>query len=251
MRTTAILNLKGGVGKTVTAINMASILATVHGQRVLLIDADSQCNATEFFGGDEAPTQTLADLLQGEPHLISMGTEVPDLSILPASDALMDLDLTKAETKQADIYRLRDALRACTEFFDAVLIDCPPSFSAASAAALIAADDVIIPIKLDAFSLRGMANLMRQVENMRRINPDLRIAGVLPTMYYTSGHMISARAMLLDSGLPLLPSIRRSPKVDDMTFAQRPLCIYAPKSAAGIDYRAAVEAYIGGDNCGR
>ena len=73
-----------------------------------------------------------------------------------------------------------------------MIIDCPPAFNAASAAALVAADEVIIPIKLDAFSLRGMANIMQQVSNMRKINDSLTVAGILPTMWYKSDNIIEA-----------------------------------------------------------
>ena len=130
--------------------------------------------------------------------------------------------------------------------YDYVLIDCPPAFNAASAAALIAADDVIIPIKLDAFSLRGMTNLMRQIQNMKKINPQLRLAGLLPTMVYKSDVIREARATLEASGLPVFPPIRRTAKVDDMTFAQEPLIVSSPKSAACVDYRRFVTAYVEG-----
>mgnify|MGYP002771960544 CR=1 FL=1 len=194
MRTTAIINLKGGVAKTTTALNMAAILAKDYKQRVLLVDADSQCNCTEFFQRDAVHPGTLADMLDDR--------------------------------------------------YDRMIIDCPPAFNAASAAALVAADEVIIPIKLDAFSLRGMANIMQQVSNMRKINDSLTVAGILPTMWYKSDNIIEAEKMLREFGLPVLPHVRRTNKVDDMTFAQEPLVISSPKSAAGVDYRRVVAALM-------
>ena len=133
-----------------------------------------------------------------------------------------------------------------TETYDYVLIDCPPAFNAASTAALVAADDVIIPIKMDAFALRGMANLMRQIKNMQQINPKLRLAGLLPTMVYKSASITEASELLAASGLPVFPGIRRTPKVDDMTWAQEPLISSSPKSAACRDYRRFVAAYLEG-----
>ena len=112
------------------------------------------------------------------------------------------------------------------------------------AAALLAADDVIIPIKLDAFSLRGLANLMRQVANMQTINPNLRIAGLLPTMVYPSEQIKKALEILQVSDFNVYHTIRKTNKVDDMTFAQRPLIESSPHSAACVDYRRFVKAYI-------
>lgn len=130
--------------------------------------------------------------------------------------------------------------------YDYAFIDCPPAFNAASAAALITADDVIIPIKLDAFSLRGMGNLMRQVKNMRKINPRLKLAGCLPTMWYRDPQILDAERQLKAAGIPVYPHIRRSDKVDKMTFKQEPLLISSPNSAAGVDYRHFVRQYAGG-----
>lgn len=243
MRTTAVLNLKGGVGKTVTSINLSAILATEYQKRVLLIDADSQCNTSEFFGAVPA-VDTLYDVLTDNQYWQAYDTGVGRLELLPASDDLMDLDLAALKGGKVSMGALA-ALKRDSDY-DHVFIDCPPAFSAASAAALLMADDVLIPIKLDAFSLRGMANLMRQIASMKKLNPKLKVAGVLPTMYYTSKHMIEAMDTLRQSKLPIFDPIRRSPKVDDMTFAQEPLCIYSPRCAAGSDYRRLAEKYLGG-----
>lgn len=251
MRTTVILNLKGGVAKTATAVNVAAILASDYKQRVLLIDADSQCNSTEFYGGDPAKGN-LAELLRsGSQEDAAWGiqsTRFTGVDLLAGDESLMDLDLTKVELQDVRATVLRDMVQSLDKMslYDWVLVDCPPAFNAASAAALIAADEVIIPIKLDAFSLRGMANLMRQIANMRQINPKLRLGGLLPTMWYRSENIQRAEETLRASGLPVFPHIRRTNKVDDMTFAQEPLLISSPKSAAGRDYRTFVRTLMGG-----
>lgn len=245
MRTTAIVNLKGGVAKTVTCVNVAAILAADHGKRVLVVDADSQANATEFFGGKQPAACTLGDLLRGiDVNPVIRPSSVDGVDLLPADDSLMDLDLSAVKSKEARVEALRKLLQARADDYDFVLIDCPPAFNAASAAALLAADDVIIPIKLDAFSLRGMANLTRQIDNMRRINPKLTISGLLPTMTYTSPRIRGALDILYCSDLHVYPKIRRSSKADDMTFAQRPLIETSPHSGACVDYRRLVKAYI-------
>lgn len=257
MRVTAILNLKGGVAKTVTTANMAAILARDYHKHVLVVDADSQANLTEFFGGDPDKAG-LSDLLRGkisrDRPLELQKTDMDNVKLIAADNSLMDLDLSKVEAGSAQVDCLR-RVRSILEEIDCpildapadyILIDCPPAFNAAAAAALVAADDVIIPIKLDAFSLRGMANLMRQIQTMRKINPQLRVAGLLPTMIYKSDSIQEARDALLASGLPVFPPIRRTAKVDDMTFAQEPLIVSSPKSAACVDYRKFVKVYVEG-----
>ena len=260
MRATIILNLKGGVAKTASTVNIAAILAKDYQKRVLLVDADSQCNTTEFFGGDPAKGN-LAEVLRHESYggifadANIQPTNFEGIELLAGDDSLMDLDLTKVELQDVRATVLRDMVQLLTErdSYDYCLVDCPPAFNAASAAALMAADEVIIPIKLDAFSLRGMTNLLRQIANLRQINPRLRLAGVLPTMWYKSDNIQQAEETLRSSGLPVFPHIRRTDKVDDMTFAQEPLLISSPRSAAGVDYRRFVQAWLkneGGANNG-
>lgn len=253
MRTTVILNMKGGVAKTTTVVNMAALLAQKHGKQVLVTDADSQCNTTEFFGGDLTDS-SLADAIRAKEDGLKIAvqsiqrTAFSNIDLLPGNPSLMDLDLTKVETNGVRPTVLRELVRYLEKenAYDYCLVDCPPAFNAASAAALIAADDVIIPIKLDAFSLRGMTCLLRQITNMRKINPKLRLAGCLPTMWYKSPKVQQAEDTLRASKLPVFSHIRRSDKVDDMTFAQNPLLITSPRSAAAIDYNRFVKKYVNG-----
>lgn len=245
MRTTAILNLKGGVAKTVTCVNMAAILAADYGKRVLVVDADSQANTTEFFGGAETCASTMSDLLRWlDVNAVIRTTDTERISLIAADESLMDLDLSAVKSKEADMGCLDRLLAEHRDEYDYCLIDCPPAFNAAAAAALLAADDVIIPIKLDAFSLRGMSNLTRQIRNMQTINPNLRIAGLLPTMVYRSEQIRKALDILCISDFRIFPKIRKTNKVDDMTFAQRPLIESSPHSAACVDYRRFVKAYV-------
>lgn len=260
MRTIAILNLKGGVAKTTTVVNMAAILAKDYKQRVLVVDGDSQGNLTEFFAADDNLEPGLADLLRevelgttGEVEEYIHATTFEGIDLLPGDDSLMDLDLSKVETGTVRATVLRDFRSMLEEYgpYDWCLIDCPPAFNAASTAALLAADEVIIPIKLDAFSLRGMANVLHQIDNMRDINPKLRLLGCLPTMWYPSPGNLDADRTLRDSGLPVFPPIRRSDKVDEMTYLQEPLLDSSPRSGAGVDYRKFVKMLVkGGEDNG-
>lgn len=250
MKTTCIMNLKGGTAKTVTAINLAAILRKCHDQRVLLVDADSQCNLTEFMTGELPEDQRktkggLYDLLTGKESVCLRPTVVKGVEILPATDDLMSLDIG-GSGKGADPEALASFRKEVDDMYDFMLIDCPPAFSASSVAALLAADQVIIPMKLDAFGIRGMANLLCQIFNMKEVNPRLAVAGILPTMYYKSEQMDEAEDLLREFGLPVYPHIRRSTMVDNMTFLQRPLVETSPKSGACRDYRAFAAEFLKG-----
>ena len=249
MKTIAICNLKGGVAKTTTVLNLAADLAHDHSKRVLVVDADSQCNATEFLGGGREG-HSLATLLRTpaverttftvsfEAAQIISASTVPGVDLLPADDSLMDLDLSKAANGSAWVECLAELKSAAgLKAYDFVLIDCPPAFNAAAAAALLAADEVLIPIKLDAFALRGMGNLLRQIENMRKINPALKVDGVLPVMWYPAKEAEDALRQLREYGLHVFSRIRRSTMVDAMTYRQEPLYRTSPKSGASHDYR--------------
>lgn len=252
MRTTAILNLKGGVGKTVTAINLASLLAYDYGQKVLVIDADAQHNTSDFFGVQKI--ETLTKMLKGQQLQSVVDVHCNNdaksfaISVIPSDDALMELDLTKAADGTLDLHCIKDftvlnSVNAETAY-DYIIIDCPPAFSAASAAALIASDDVVIPMKIDAFSISGMANLNTQINAMKRINPRLKVAGILPTMWYRSDTIVDAEEMLPKAGLNVYHHIRRSPTVDRMTFSRVPLLQTTHRSGALEDYRAFVSQYM-------
>ena len=249
MKTVSIMNLKGGVGKTVTAINMAAILTRDYQAAVLLVDADSQGNLTEFvragLPAGPRPNGGLADLLRGAGGQIQT-TAIEGADLLPATDDLMELDVSTVRSGQSDPMHLVDFLTEYADEYAYCIIDCPPAFNAAATAALIAADEVLIPMKLDAFGLRGMANLLAQIRNMQKVNSGLEVAGILPTMYYRTVQMDTAETLLRESSLPVYSHIRRSTKVDEMTFAQLPIIKSSPKSGACRDYRRFVAEWLRG-----
>jgi len=268
MKTIAFLNLKGGVGKTVSTANVADILAANHDKRILLIDADGQGNLSQFFGVKPEEGQTTLDLLESGagyyPDFVTP-TEYEHIDIIPADASLMYADVDALNDGRAhlqSIVDLRDAIEADNSEsakagvpgdYDYIMIDCPPAFSAASTAALAAADEVIIPIKLDAFSSEGMVTLTQQVANMRRINDRIRIAGCLVTMWQETD--LAKEALKFLRSNPKIPvfrtTVRWSKRVSDSTFARQPLRTFSPGSAATRDYRKFVEELLeGGRNNG-
>lgn len=254
MKTIAICNLKGGVGKTTTALSMAAVLAADYGKRVLLIDADSQYNLSMHLRADGAGG-TLASLFAGEsyPENLIQPTYLRGIDLIPASLELMEYDLSMLTGGRANRYALRDLCAALDEDYDFTLIDCPPSFSAACAAALAAADEALIPTTVGAYEQEGAENLLRQLAGMRRLNPALCVAGVLITRFYR-GEMTAQGAEYLRDKLPVRvfdTVIWRSDKVGESAYARQPVGDWSPGSWAARNYRAFVREYLGGGTHGK
>lgn len=256
MRTTAIFNLKGGVGKTTTVCNLAAELAE-RDKRVAVIDADPQCNATAFLTGyaDAEFAFTVSDLLSGSApthtaDLALANTTIEGVRLVPADEELALSDLAALRKECVSAAAIRDLCDVLAEedITDYVLIDCPPSFSAATVAALAAADDVIIPLKVDAFSVRGVGVIMRQIGEMLSINPGLRVAGVLMTMVDLRTRVNrEGRKLLAESAVPIFDTfIRRSTVVDISTFFGTPLREINKKGGVSADYWKFCEEYLRG-----
>lgn len=256
MKTICVMNLKGGTGKTVTSANLADLLAADHGKRVLLIDADHQGNTSRFFRADQNAT-TLRDILAGDsepywPESVQR-TGYEGLDIIPADMSLAELDVPGISDVKVP-WRLRDLLLAVGEddAYDYVIVDMPPAFSMAARASLAAADEVIVPIKLDAFSVDGMAELLRQIAAMRKVNSCLTLAGVLITMWRNIDVVNQAEKVLRSGSFPVFQTvIRQTDRVDESTFQRQPLRVYSPRSAACVDYRALVREYLGSREAAR
>ena len=251
MRAISIINQKGGVGKTITTINLAAVLAQDHRKRVLIVDCDSQHDTTDFFGAGDNDNN-LSAVLRCEHEACWSDNVVPTsidgVDILPGDDGLMTLDVSMIREGHVNGAALRDFIEAAAEddAYDYVLFDCPPAFNAASSAALYASTHAVIPIKLDRFSLSGLSNMILQIHNMHQINPGLKVAGCLITMWTKACADAEAQLRKLDNRvLPTFKQvIRRSDRVDASTFDGEPLTTFSPRSAAGIDYRAWVKEFL-------
>jgi chromosome partitioning protein len=181
----AVVNQKGGVGKTTTTVNLAAYLATF-GKKILLIDIDPQSNATVGLGINRSTiNQCLYNvLIEGVPaEEVIIKSPISNLDILPSTPRLAgaEVELISSEPRET---RLREAMAPIKEKYDIIMIDCPPSLSLLTVNALTSADEVIIPIQCEYYALEGISQLTHTLELVREsLNPSLKIRGIILTMY--------------------------------------------------------------------
>ena len=252
-RIIAMCNQKGGVGKTTTAINLASALAS-YGRKVLLVDFDPQGALSAGLGVVAHDIKTIYDLMVEKDLKVQdviLPTGVKNLDVIPAN-----IDLSAAEVQLVnEVAReqiLARVLRPITDNYDVVIIDCQPSLGLLTVNALTAAHGVLIPLNCEFFALRGVALLIETIEKVRdRLNPAIKLDGILATMY--DPRTLHAREVverLYEAfGDQVFDTIvHRTVKFPDATIAAVPITEFAPTSDAAEYYRTVARELVSRGN---
>lgn len=245
MKTISIANLKGGVGKTITTINLSYLLASEFGMRVLVVDNDQQGNTSQFFGRYDYEHPGMSEVMLrkcDDANDVIQKTNNPNLDIIASN-----LSLAMAERQvQSEAggcpqqVRLREVLKKVDAWYDYCIIDNAPSLGMCVINALVASDFLIVPAKIDRFTFDGIESLLEQAKQMREyFNPYLRLLGTLVTCYRRNDSNESGEEYLKQAEQYKVfdHHIRYTEKVDESTFSSEPIMVHSKYCGAAKDYR--------------
>ena len=240
--TLAVVNQKGGVGKTTTAINVSACLAQ-EGFRTLLVDCDPQANSTGGLGlSRNADRISIYDVLGGSSTAAEAlcATEIDGLKLLPGSRNLIgaNLELVSQERRE---FRLRDALEGIADQFDFILLDCPPALDLLTLNALVAAENLLVPLQAEYFALEGVSELVSTLDRVSQsFNPGLGLAGVLMTMYDERTNLsqqVAANLREFFGDKLLKTTIPRNIRLAEAPSHGKPVVLYDPRSRGAEAYQ--------------
>ncbi|MBU1038945.1 AAA family ATPase [Patescibacteria group bacterium] len=245
----ALVNQKGGVGKTTTAVNLAAYFARA-GRRILLVDIDPQGNASAGVGANNETEQPHVYHVLLEPNSIKeviQKTSYENLSILPAQADLAGaaVELVGAENRE---YKLKEALEKVSADYDYILIDCPPSLGLLTVNGLTAAQQVLIPIQAEYYALEGLGQLMNTINLIQEhLNNSLDILGALVTMYDSRNRLANAVVQELKNHFPnklFMTMIPRNVRLAEAPSYGQPVMVYDAASRGAEAYRLLAEEVL-------
>lgn len=245
MTTIAVINDKGGVAKTVTAVNTAAVLGS-RGKHVLVIDLDRQANATEYLGvapqlispANKCLTQKCSP---EEVAGFITETKFKGVSLIPAGEDLESAEIQIAMDirlpRETRIQRICEAVRSMNQF-DYILIDCPPSLHAVAVNAMVAADYIVIPVQISQFAIAGISTVIQHVSEIQQnFNPKIQYS-ILFTLFENTQVMREVSDYFTEKGMPLFSTrIRKTTKMIESTLDHMPIIYYSASSTAAQDYQ--------------
>lgn len=241
----AVLNQKGGTGKTTTTVNLAAALGSL-GKKILLIDLDPQANLSYSFGIQSPESGTIADVLQTKQALQTILVQKEGVSIAPSSVALADVEVSLVN-KIGRENVLKNHLKKITGF-DLCFIDCPPSLSVLTVNALNAAHEVLIPAQMEALSLQGLSQLLDTIAEVKRVlNKNLKVRGIIPSMYNARRRLTEEVLNEIEKNLKVRvfkSRIRECVKIAEAPSFAKSVLAYAPSSNAAEDFLTLAKEFI-------
>ncbi len=249
MRSIAFLLLKGGIGKTTSATNFAYLLGVRKHKKVLLIDLDQQGNTTQLFGCDNENHYTLSEILVNDSidiHEAIQKTRYPEIDVIGSDSSLIkanqDILIDTENTQQERLSKHLDKIK---DEYDFCIFDCPTATTMSTLNALMYADDVLCPIKIDRYAFDAIIESINLINEMKEYNPKLNYVGAFITMYQkTALCNVGVEQLTSNSAVKLFDTkIRSTTKAGESTF-YAPLCDYAPRATATEDYIKLVNEYL-------
>ena len=249
-KTLAIVNQKGGVGKTTTCVNLAAAL-TALGARVLVCDFDPQGNATSGFGVEKSCSPNIYDVLLGEADAAKAVVSTRWADIIPSNKALAGATVELISMDRRE-YRLRDALAGIKESYDYIFIDCPPSLELLTLDALCAADTLLVPVQCEYYALEGLSDLLYTVRLAKRsLNPALELEGVVLTMYDGRTNLSMQVAQEVKRHFPgkvYASVIPRNVRLSEAPSHGKPVSAYDRLSRGAEAYEALAQEFMARNN---